>query len=51
MTLYRPPDTKNDEWLEALYKLSEIIEMTQSHGGYDTVNISGDFRFKNLTWY
>ena len=50
VSIYRPLNTKNNEWDEALSELRKLIEMTQSNRVYETVIVTGDLNFKNLTW-
>ena len=49
-SIYRPLDARNNEWDEALSELRKLIEMTQSNRVYETVIVTGDFDFQNLTW-
>ena len=50
ITVYRPPDTSNSEWNEAVVKLEEVINLTKANGDYSTLMITGDFNMKNLKW-
>ena len=50
VSIYRPLDARNNEWDEALSELRKLIEMTQSNRVYETVIVTGDFNFQNLTW-
>ena len=48
--LYRPPDTKNQEWSQALETMSEQIELAQAHSNYQRIVMGGDVNFKDLKW-
>ena len=44
ITVYRPPDKRDKEWMEAVSHLYETIDEIQAHGGYSITIISGDFK-------
>ena len=48
--LYRPPDTKNQEWSQALETLSEQIELAQAHSNYQRIVMDVDVNFKDCKW-
>ena len=48
--LYRPPDTKNQDWSQSLEKLSEKIKLAQAHNNYQRIVLGGDINFKDLEW-
>ena len=50
MVVYRPPDTCDSEWSEAINYINDTIDTIQANGGYNNIVISGDFNFSNLTW-
>ena len=41
---------QKDEWLLAIEKLNEALDLAQSHGKYQNLVIGGDLNFKNLKW-
>ena len=48
--IYRPPDTKDEEWKDALTKIDESIRLCQANGDYKSIYIMGDFNMKNVKW-
>ena len=48
VSLYRPPDTKLQEWKCALETLSSEIELLQANGMYQRVLVGGDLNFQDL---
>jgi ribonuclease P/MRP protein subunit RPP40 len=48
--VYRPPDTKNDEWQSALEPISESIDQAQAHGKFKNLVVCGDFNLTRITW-
>ena len=50
VTVYRPPDTSNSEWSDAVIKLESAVTMAQSNGDYKSLLITGDFNMRNLKW-
>ena len=50
VSVYRPPDTKVNEWNEAISELETTIGMAQSDGNYGTIVMGRDFNLPNIKW-
>ena len=50
VSLYRPPDTKLQEWKCALETLSSELELLQANGMYQRILLGGDLNFRDLQW-
>ena len=50
MVVYRPPNTCDSEWNDAINYINVTIDQIQANGGYNNIVILGDFNFRNLTW-
>ena len=49
--IYRPPDTKAEEWEDALSSLEESVDIAQAHSTkYSTVVVAGDLNFPTIKW-
>ena len=50
VTIYRPPDTSDEKWCEAMDFIETRLEIAQSHGDYKSVYINGDLNMGNVVW-
>jgi exonuclease III len=50
VALYRPPDTRSEEWTPALDFVMESIELAQAHGRYKNIIICGDMNLTRMSW-
>lgn len=50
ISVYRPPNTKNCEWDQAVEFIMTTIEFSQSNGDYNRIMMAGDFNFPTLIW-
>ena len=50
VAMYRPPNTDNDSWIEALEKVNSEIGLAQANGSYSTIIVTGDFNMGKVNW-
>ena len=48
--IYRPPDTTNDKWQEAISKMEKVISEIQSDGKFQNIILEGDMNFTGCDW-
>ena len=47
ISVYRTPNTSNNEWKQAVEFIMSNVELSQSHGNYGRILMSGDFNFQH----
>ena len=50
MVIYRPPNSENEFWSEALDKVNSEISLAQANGSYSPVIVTGDFNMSRVNW-
>ena len=50
VSIYRPRDTRDSAWKDALNRLSEDISLAQSNGDFERIIFGGNLNFGSLKW-
>ena len=50
ISVYWPPSTSNNEWKQGVDFIMNNVELSQAHGNYGRIVMSGDFNFPSLEW-